>query len=65
MVKLVSKSEKKMNKNNFIISFFCVCISHFSIAQISLSEISIDYANPKEYLIGGIDIEGTKFLDNN
>ena len=53
-----------MNKNNFIISFFCVCISHFSIAQISLSEISIDYANPKEYLIGGIDIEGTKFLDN-
>ena len=53
-----------MNKNNFIISFFCVCLSHFSIAQISLSEINIDYANPKEYFIGGIDVEGTKFLDN-
>lgn len=53
-----------MNKNNFIISFFCVCFSHFSIAQISLSEINIDYANPKEYFIGGIDVEGTKFLDN-
>ena len=64
MVKLVSKLEKKMNKNNFIISFFCVCLSHFSIAQISLSEINIDYANPKEYFIGGIDVEGTKFLDN-
>jgi len=60
----VSKLEKKMNKNNFIISFFCVCLSHFSIAQISLSEINIDYANPKEYFIGGIDVEGTKFLDN-
>ena len=53
-----------MNKNNFVISFFCVCLSHFSIAQISLSEINIDYANPKEYFIGGIDVEGTKFLDN-
>ena len=60
----MSKLEKKMNKNNFIISFFCVCLSHFSIAQISLSEINIDYANPKEYFIGGIDVEGTKFLDN-
>ena len=37
-----------------------------SIAQISLSSknTTIDYANPREYIIGGITIEGTKFLDH-
>ncbi|MBH83877.1 MAG: outer membrane protein assembly factor BamA [Flavobacteriales bacterium] len=52
-----------MNRKNFIISFFYVCLSSFAFAQVSLSEININYSNPKEYVIGGIDLEGIKFLD--
>ncbi len=63
MVKQVSKLKKKMNRKNFIISFFYVCLSSFAFAQVSLSEININYSNPKEYVIGGIDLEGIKFLD--
>jgi len=63
LVKQVSKLKKKMNRKNFIISFFYVCLSSFAFAQVSLSEININYSNPKEYVIGGIDLEGIKFLD--
>ena len=63
MVKQVSKLKKKMNRKNFIISFFYVCLSSFAFAQVSLSEININYSNPKEYVIGGIDLQGIKFLD--
>ena len=52
-----------MNRKIFIISFFYVCLSNFAFAQISLSEINLNYSNPKEYIIGGIDLEGIKFLD--
>ncbi|MAZ54530.1 MAG: outer membrane protein assembly factor BamA [Flavobacteriales bacterium] len=52
-----------MNRKIFIISFFYVCLSNFAFAQISLSEINLNYSNPKEYVIGGIDLEGIKFLD--
>ena len=38
-------------------------LSSFAFAQVSLSEININYSNPKEYVIGGIDLEGIKFLD--
>lgn len=65
MVKQVSKLKKKMNRKNFIISFFYVCLSSFAFAQVSLSEININYSNPKEYVIGGIDLQGIKFLDKN
>lgn len=34
------------------------------MAQVSLSSTNFDYSNPKEYSIGGIDVEGTKFLDH-
>ena len=54
MVKQVSKLKKKMNRKIFIISFFYVCLSNFAFAQISLSEINLNYSNPKEYIIGGI-----------
>ena len=40
-----------------------MCLSSFAFAQVSLSEININYSNPKEYVIGGIDLEGIKFLD--
>ena len=40
-----------------------MCLSNFAFAQISLSEINLNYSNPKEYVIGGIDLEGIKFLD--
>jgi outer membrane protein insertion porin family len=33
-------------------------------AQVSLNQDNIDYNNPKEYIVGGITIEGTKFLDH-
>ena len=34
------------------------------MAQVSLSSTNFDYSNPKEFSIGGIDVEGTKFLDH-
>ena len=34
------------------------------MAQVSLYSTNFDYSNPKEYSIGGIDVEGTKFLDH-
>ena len=41
-------------------------ITHLSIAQINISNDSesFDYSSPKKYVLGGITIEGTKFLDH-
>ena len=64
MVKLVNKLKKKMLKNSILISVVCIFMSHFTIAQVSLSSTNFDYSNPKEFSIGGIDVEGTKFLDH-
>ena len=38
--------------------------SHFMLAQVNLSNKEIDYENPREFIIGGIDIVGTKFLNH-
>ena len=38
--------------------------SHFILAQVNLNNIEIDYENPREFIIGGIEIVGTKFLDH-
>ncbi|NDG52104.1 MAG: outer membrane protein assembly factor BamA [Flavobacteriia bacterium] len=64
LVKLVNKLKKKMLKNSILISIVCLFISYFTMAQVSLSSTNFDYSNPKEYSIGGIDVEGTKFLDH-
>ena len=64
MVKLVNKLKKKMLKNGILISTVCLFISHFTMAQVSLSSTNFDYSNPKEFSIGGVDVEGTKFLDH-
>jgi len=42
-----------------------VFISYEARAQISVGNEKIDYANPKEYYIGGITISGVRYLDNN
>jgi len=41
--------------------------SHFAIAQIKMggTPIDINYVEPKEYEIGGIEVRGVKFLDPN
>ena len=40
-------------------------INYESKAQISITDdlSAINYANPKEYVIGGITVSGTKYLD--
>lgn len=42
-----------------------VFVSYNGFGQISLHKDKLDYANPKEYFIGGITISGVKYLDNN
>ena len=55
-----------MLKKSISILIFTFLISHLSIAQINISNGSenFDYSSPKEYVLGGIAIEGTKFLDH-
>ena len=55
-----------MLKKSISILIFTFLISHLSIAQINISNGSenFDYSSPKEYVLGGITIEGTKFLDH-
>lgn len=55
-----------MNKSvfSFIISILLlVAASYTTLAQDNMDVI--DYSNPKEYEIGTIDVQGTKFLDKN
>lgn len=44
-------------QKQFILSLLLVCVTVFSFAQ------DIDYANPKQYEIGGINVQGTEHLD--
>ena len=55
-----------MLKKSILTIVISLFFGSLSIAQISLSSknTTIDYANPREYIIGGITIEGTKFLDH-
>ena len=59
----MNKLEKKMHKR-ILITLFCVFSQLLGYAQVSLNKQNIDYGNPKEYIVGGISIEGTKFLDH-
>jgi len=53
----------------FIFWIFIILFIHISPAfsQITLSNDlnEINYANPKEYEIGGITVSGVQYLDNN
>ena len=64
MVKPVNKLKKKMLKNSLLITIICLFVSNFILGQVSLTNTNFDYANPKELVIGGINVEGTKFLDH-
>ena len=46
-------------------AFFAECNFSYSQAVLGSDDLQIDYANPKEYELGGITIEGTNFLDKN
>ena len=52
-----------MHKKIVLILIF-VFSQYLGFGQVSLNQTDIDYKNPKEYTIGGITIEGTKFLDH-
>jgi outer membrane protein insertion porin family len=51
---------------SIFISFFILCISFPSFAQISIGEElpDVDYGFPKKYIIGGIVVTGVQYLDN-
>ena len=52
--------------HKYLLILFLFITSHCSFAQANLFSQSkkIDYASPKTYTLGGITIEGTKFLDH-
>jgi len=64
LVKPVNKLKKKMLRNSLLITIICLFVSNFILGQVSLTNTNFDYANPKELVIGGINVEGTKFLDH-
>lgn len=64
MGKLVNKLKKKMLRNSLLITIICLFISNSVLGQVSLSNTTFDYAKPKKFVIGGVDVEGTKFLDH-
>src|SRR5947207_774673 len=41
---------------------FCLCISSLFL-KAQVTGPTVDYANPKEYIIGDITVSGTQFLD--
>ena len=52
--------------HKYILILFLLVTAHWSIAQTNLfsQSLNVDYATPKTYTLGGITIEGTKFLDH-
>jgi len=67
LVKRVNKLfQNRMMKLKFTGIIFLLLILGFNAnAQVSIGGGIVDYANPKEYFIGGITISGVKYLDNN
>ena len=64
MVKQANKLNKKaLYRLGLLILLFT---SQISLAQVSLTNDNkgVSYNIPKNYTVGGIDIEGTKFLDH-
>lgn len=51
-----------MSLNQRIILFLLCLIPVFAAAQ-TMGGFEVDYKNPKEYTIGGIQVKGTQFLD--
>ena len=59
----MNKLRKKMHKR-ILITLICVFSQLLGYSQVSLTQENIDYSKPTEYIVGGITIEGTKFLDH-
>ena len=68
---MILNSRKKIfraSRNvHFVVGLFFLILSTSSLAQVQLGEdlIDIDYANPRNYEIGGITVSGVKYLDPN
>jgi len=67
LVKRVNKlfQNRKMKLKFTGLIFILIILGFNSNAQVSIGSKIVDYANPKEYFIGGITISGVKYLDNN
>lgn len=65
LAKSVSKSLPESMRKISLLILLLSLIAFGSNAQVTLSEdlSGIDYANPKEYVIGGITVEGVEHLD--
>ena len=66
MEKQANKLKKKMRKILFL--FFCILGASLATqAQVTLNNSleTISYGNPKQYVLGGVTISGTKHLDHN
>ena len=59
-------SKLKVNMRKLVYIFIASCLSINSLAQISLSKDleTISYSSPKQYILGGVTISGTKHLDH-
>lgn len=55
------RQNKIMNRNKLIL---ILLIAVLGIQQ-TKSQVNVDYANPKEYYVGGITISGIKYLNHN
>ena len=55
-----------MNMRKLVYIFIASCLSINSLAQVSLSKDleTISYSSPKQYILGGVTISGTKHLDH-
>lgn len=65
MEKPANKLKKKMRKNLLLI-FACLGMMLSAQAQVSLNSDleTLSYSNPKQYILGGVTVEGTKHLDH-
>ena len=53
-----------MYKYRLLLILIGLLIGKNTYAQINLANYKLDYSKPKEFVIGGINVEGTKFLDH-
>ena len=53
-----------MKKHLRLLLLIMLCVGQHAFAQIGTKEKAINYSSPSEYILGGITISGTKFLDH-
>lgn len=56
----------KFIKKCFILLLAAIpCVSAAQEAKTDVSSVDVDYSNPKTYIVGGIKVEGLKYLNSN